>query len=717
MTALSEIDQLIVNKAYLEAMTLLEGVDASSLDGDDLGYYLILLGECSLELGRVPLPNVDEAIEIFRYGANTVLFARAKQIKGRELSSLGKFTEGKEHLIEAYAGFLRCREHRRAGAAINMLAFVETHVGTYETASQSLSRCATLLDESSDTGTSLVPRMNLAYISIVAGRLHDSLEQHQQVLQNVTSLSARNSAAFYANFALADALLGNYGMATKRLDETSSKLPEFPREHAVALEVYGKLETLRGNLTKAEKHLSEGLKLSLKIAPESTLVSQTKRLLADVYVAKNDYDRAKTLAEEALAVATKINERLEIAACHRVFGQVDSHRGEYDSAREWFRKAIDVLAMIGAQYELAVTRFDAAVSHAFSQKESVALLFLAKEYFVREQVKPYLDKTDRALHALTAQQSKPEPARPAKKAPVVISQSRAMNAILEKIEYVAPSNMNILLLGETGTGKDLIASWIHHVSGRSGEFVSVNAAALPEHLFESELFGSRRGAFTGAESDRTGLLEQAAGGTFYLNEIAETTPAVQAKLLEVIESKRVRRLGENDQRAVDFRLIAATNRDLAARVQANEFRADLYHRLNEIPITLPSLRARIEDIPSMLTYFLQLSGADGQLTRRRADIARLAKTLASRIWPGNVRELQSEVRRLWMESRGDVDRMLELVQSGRTDTERREMLELLDACGGNRREMARRLNVSDSTIRYRLHKLGIDIPEPVTGEF
>lgn len=292
-----------------------------------------------------------------------------------------------------------------------------------------------------------------------------------------------------------------------------------------------------------------------------------------------------------------------------------------------------------------------------------------------------------------------------------------MQTILEKIEYVGPSNMNVLLLGETGTGKDLIARWIHHVSGRTGEFVSVNAAAIPDNMFEAELFGYKRGAYTGAESDRAGLIELAAGGTFYLNEIADTTPAVQAKLLEVIENKRLRRLGENNERAVDFRLIAASNTDIVALVQQNKFRADLYHRLNEIPIALPALRTRPEDILPLIGHFLRLNGADGDLVRYRHDLARLAKVLSCRIWPGNVRELQAEVRRLWVESRGSIDRMAHMLDRDRSDIERRELLELLDTCGGNRREMARRLNVSDSTIRYRLRKFGIVTTEQVPASF
>ncbi|MDX9858821.1 MAG: sigma 54-interacting transcriptional regulator [candidate division Zixibacteria bacterium] len=715
MKRFDEVQRLIDSKDFSEALQLLKSQGVPNPDSPLLNLYIVMESELLLHSGECQNLRIDEAIEALRFGDQSEMFARAKYVKGWQLAMQSDFLAAREQLVESYAGYLRLNSKSKAASALNLLAFVETHVGNQSTALLNLDRASQLHIEAGSRDKSMNAKANKAHLLCRIGRFAEARELYGELEAMILDVGERGVTNFFINASLSECLVGEYDRARGYLDEVSESLMSHPREHAVALEVKGKLETLRGNLTKAEKHLSEGLKLSLQIAPESTLVSQTKRLLADVYVAMKDYDRARTVAEEALAVATKINERLEIAACHRVFGQVDAYRGEYESAREWFRKAIDMLAMIGAQYELAVTRFCAVESGIYTSTESIAHLTLAKEYFAREQVKPYLDKTDRALHTLTSHRAKPATAD--REAPIVVSQSRAMQTILEKIEYVAPSNMNVLLLGETGTGKDLIARWIHHVSGRTGEFVSVNAAAIPDNMFEAELFGYKRGAYTGAESDRAGLIELAAGGTFYLNEIADTTPAVQAKLLEVIENKRLRRLGENNERAVDFRLIAASNIDIVALVQQNKFRADLYHRLNEIPIALPALRTRPEDILPLIGHFLRLNGADGDLVRCRHDIARLAKVLSSRIWPGNVRELQAEVRRLWVESRGSIDRMAHMLDRDRSDIERRELLELLDTCGGNRREMARRLNVSDSTIRYRLRKFGIDTAEQVPASF
>ena len=154
---------------------------------------------------------------------------------------------------------------------------------------------------------------------------------------------------------------------------------------------------------------------------------------------------------------------------------------------------------------------------------------------------------------------------------------------------IAPSDMAVLLTGPSGVGKDLLAKYIHHYSGRTGRFILVNTPAIPDDMVESELFGHKRGAFTGADADKTGLIEEAEGGTLYLNEIGDASPKLQAKLLDVLESKKFRRLGETKARRVDFRIIAATNHNLEELIRQQRFRADLFHRLNQANLDLPAL--------------------------------------------------------------------------------------------------------------------------------
>jgi transcriptional regulator with PAS, ATPase and Fis domain len=374
-----------------------------------------------------------------------------------------------------------------------------------------------------------------------------------------------------------------------------------------------------------------------------------------------------------------------------------------DKAREWYKKAIDLFNLIGSRYELAVTRYLAATSGLYSNGERMAMLYLAREYFESEEVHHYVDKIDAALKAAPTVRRpirKPSPA-----CPTIIAVNPQMKKLIALAEHVAESEMTVLLTGATGTGKDLLARYIHYCSGRRGEFVAVNAAAIPDTMIEAELFGYKKGAFTGS-TDRIGLLEQADNGTFYLNEITDATPVFQAKLLEVLESREIRRLGENATRKVNFRLIAASNHDLHQRMRDNLFRLDLYHRLNEICIHLPSLDDRKDDVPALVRHFLTFAGfnlTDGN----ELEVERLGKILSHRSWPGNVRELEHEVKRLWTHAKGDVSRMIELALETGSKPKRELLMELLELHNWNRREVARELGVSEGTIRAWIKKYGL----------
>ncbi len=229
----------------------------------------------------------------------------------------------------------------------------------------------------------------------------------------------------------------------------------------------------------------------------------------------------------------------------------------------------------------------------------------------------------------------------------VVASSRAMRDALEVVQRVARSDVPVLVLGETGTGKGLAARLLHAQSDRAGgPFVTVNCAALPEPLLESELFGHVRGAFTGATRDRAGLIAEASGGILFLDEIAEMSPALQAKLLDVLERRVVRAVGGSKERAVDLRVVAATHRDIDERVQKGAFREDLRYRLDVVSIELPPLRHRREDIPLLLDHFLRQARArhPGSPVQRFSSAA-IARLVDHR-WPGNVRELAHVVERM-----------------------------------------------------------------------
>jgi formate hydrogenlyase transcriptional activator len=303
----------------------------------------------------------------------------------------------------------------------------------------------------------------------------------------------------------------------------------------------------------------------------------------------------------------------------------------------------------------------------------------------------------------------------------VVGNSAALEAVFEQVELVAPTNSTVLIQGETGTGKELIARAIHNISSRCGrQFIRLNCAAIPLDLLESELFGHEKGAFTGAIAQKIGRFELADKGTLFLDEVGDIPPPLQPKLLRVLQEQEFERLGSTRSHRVDVRLVAATNRDLASMMKQKEFRSDLYYRLNVFPIQLPPLRSRREDIPALVTHFVELYGR-----RMGKQIEYIPpptmSALSSHSWPGNIRELQNFIERSVIMSVGTELRapLAELKRSLGADSlgaitleeaERdhiRKTLEYTKWVVAGPNGAAARLGMKRSTLYFRMQKLGI----------
>jgi formate hydrogenlyase transcriptional activator len=304
----------------------------------------------------------------------------------------------------------------------------------------------------------------------------------------------------------------------------------------------------------------------------------------------------------------------------------------------------------------------------------------------------------------------------------IIGNSEVLRSVLQQVDLVAPTDSTVLIQGETGTGKELIARAIHRVSPRrNAPFVTLNCAAIPATLLESELFGHERGAFTGAVNQRIGRFEMADGGTLFLDEIGEIALDLQVKLLRVLQEQEFERLGSTRTTRVNVRVVAATNRDLLQMIEAKEFRADLYYRLSVFPVSLPPLRIRPEDIPALALHFMTRCAA--RMNKVVDSIpAETMEAMLAYDWPGNIRELQNFMERGVILSVGSVfqppftplQRKTTTVSAGRKtleDAMREHILRALDQTKwvlGGRQGTAAYLGVARTTLIAKMRRLGIE---------
>jgi len=314
----------------------------------------------------------------------------------------------------------------------------------------------------------------------------------------------------------------------------------------------------------------------------------------------------------------------------------------------------------------------------------------------------------------------------------IIGNSAALEAVLEQLERVAPTDSTVIIQGETGTGKELIAHAIHNLSSRCGRpFVRLNCAAIPLDLLESELFGHEKGAFTGAIAQKIGRFELADKGTLFLDEVGDIPPALQPKLLRVLQEQEFERLGSGRTHQVDVRLVAATNRDLTEMVNRGEFRSDLYYRLNVFPLLLPPLRERREDIPALVTHFVETCGR--RMGREIEHIpSETMSALSSYQWPGNIRELQNLIERAVILSNDGVlpnplppagTRGIAIASATPVTTLRASehtlilrTLEEVSWVIGGPKGAAAKLGLKRTTLIHKMQKLGISRPVLQNGQ-
>jgi transcriptional regulator with PAS, ATPase and Fis domain len=715
---LLQISALLDSREFASAGQLLSAVNASelrtssSLDRSTFhflyGRFLFFQGEYAKALARVKC-----AIRLSRRGSDHALFAREKHLLGMIYDHLGRIEEAAEEYLESFASHKRAGNNSYIFRPLLSLGLAHLYRGDLTQARQvffSALSYATKYNSASDVRRC---RFNVCLASLLSG----DLDRFRCSLDEIRTepLGVIESAQWSRYKGQLAVLLLDTDTAREQLRNVMIVYARehIQRDYVVCLEYLGMNEFLAGNYAKAKEYYQQVLAMP---EPTASAVAQTLRMLTDVYVAERDWINAKETAAKAEQAITKINERIELAALWRAQAQIAERDRNHDVARDFFQKSIDLLQQCGARYELALTHFAVGQSTVHSSASRSEHLQQAKTLFVEMDVPKRVSQVEKAMVALSEDvvaKRRPTASYGIIEVPTIIGQSEQITDLLSRARKFGETDSNILITGETGTGKDLLAQYVHAMSQRgSGPFVVVNSATIPESLLEAELFGACKGSYSGAEKDRVGLIAEADGGSFFFDEISETPLFLQAKLLRVIETKVVRRVGENRDHCYDVRFIAATNCDLSERVRAGLFREDLFYRLRRGHLQVPTLRERKDDLPLLVHHFLSKRHL-GSYTLEQVALLVEATGCDRYDWPGNVRELEGVIddaaamcsSKLVMDLAPILrDILIRLSKNDPENPERAEMIAALGRSGGNLSAAARELGIPEATLRYRLKK-------------
>jgi transcriptional regulator with GAF, ATPase, and Fis domain len=569
---------------------------------------------------------------------------------------------------------------------------------------------------------------NLGRIAIMLGNFDQAVDHLAlSVTKNAELRAYPNLCRAYLSLAYAEIRLANFDSGRKSLRKARSLIEKhnLTREYGIYHEYLAELEFEVGKWDEALVSIDKALEHGYKLSSASALISQGERLKAEILLRKEDYSGAQLSAQKALKIAEEIGEHLEIGASLRVLAEIAGVSHDMENARKLIHRAIEQIKISNARYDLACAYISAYTITKQNIVEAQHYLQMARELFSGMKLDFNLAKSvpRNEEHSLNYEIS-----TPSGEIISIITSNRGMKAIMRAVESIKDSDIPILIGGETGTGKDQLAKYIHYSSRRRNRnFISVNCAAIPRELAESELFGHLKGAYTNATDNKDGLIAAAHGGTLFLNEIGELPPAIQSKLLGVLENKKVLRVGDHNPQDVDFRLICATNRDLEEETRSGMFRQDLYFRIAVMTFDLPPLSQRGDDIFDLIDYFLREKGFGGSI-RDVISSNGIRDKFRYYDWPGNIRELNNEINLLALSYPGDtekvVTRLAEKLASeanqakvdkgaGLADQinafERNRILEALAQSDYVIRKAASLLKMPEATLRSKIKKHNVQI--------
>jgi transcriptional regulator with PAS, ATPase and Fis domain len=673
--------------------------------------------------------HAERVLRLADESGDLALSAAALNHLGRAAYREGELVRARDLYEQALVLYRRLRDEFSAARVRNNLGLIHKNLCEWDAAAAHLGGALESfrrLGHFAETGSAL---MNLGIVHQKSGdwaRADECYRGAEEVFLQIAddlhltqvAIGRGNIARLQRRFVDAETAL------FAALDRARSH--DAQREEVLALEFLGELEFDRGRAESALARYHEAITIAERVAPEGDMIVEIERRRAEALCVVGRLDDAEHACERARRLARATHDRLEHAVSHRVAGEIAWARGRRGEAVESWKIAASLLADCRERLEQGRTQMllGRASGEAIAARRH---FYRAISLFAELSAPGWLEQAEEELQRMTGGTAEPVPIRPASllgrrsRAPSLVACSHTMRLVESLARRAAATELSVLITGETGTGKELIARTIHALSARAPRpFLAVNCGALRADLALSQLFGHRKGAFTGAHAEGVGLVEAAHGGTLFLDEVGELPHDVQVTLLRFLESGEYLRLGETQVRRSDVRMIAATNRELRGGDGERAFRRDLLYRLNEIEIQLPSLRDRAEDIVPLARHFLAFyGGLEGPLLSADAEGLLLAYE-----WPGNVRELENVMKRVGALHSGDrtlsgADLLPFLARETATrpvpaaspaPDEREAILAAYDEARGNKSRLAAILGVSRKTLYARLKRLGIKLP-------
>ena len=639
---------------------------------------------------------------------------------------LGELQNARDLYEQALALYRRLGEDRSAARLRNSLGLIHKNLCEWDLAIAHQQAALDIFRGLGRYADTADPLLNLGVVYQKSGEWQRSLDHYREaerVFRQVADpLGMARTAIGMGNVAR---LQRRFSDAERAFTEAleGARRQSARREEVLALEFLGELEFDRERPQPALARYEEALAMAERMAPDGDLIVELERRRAEALGSLGRLEEAERSLERAMRLARTSDDRLEFAVAHRVAGQLAMAAGRRELAIERWREAVRLLAACRERFELGRTWL-ALGRAAGDPDESRRHLVRASAVFSELESPYWLEIAEVELRRVIESPRGREPAPPGSllgrrhRAPSLVACSQAMQRVESLARRAAATELTVLITGETGTGKELIARTIHTMSERADRpFLAVNCGAFRADLALSQLFGHRKGAFTGAHADGVGLVEASHGGTLFLDEVGELPGDVQVTLLRFLESGEYMRLGETQVRRADVRLIAATNRELRGQA-TGALRPDLVFRLDEIGIRVPSLRERPDDILPLAHHFLNFyGGLQGPRLSSEAEAL-----LRSYPWPGNVRELENVMKRVAALHRDDevmdTDTLMPFLcrnpeaPSGtkRVGDERADILAAWEKAGGNKSRAASLLGVSRKTLYARLKRLDLRLP-------